>query len=287
MADAEQEQQPPQPKEKEKKKRKSSSVKSNKSASEEAPQLNGEAAPDVAVTTSEAPQEPQEEPATVGEEKIAAPPEKPAEPTSGEEIAPQENGVAQDGEADVAVQEEAESAAAVAERKKSLKKKEKSAAKQKAEEEAALAQENKMREFAEGFFLLDWNKDGQIDKTDLQMTFASLGFPNVSDEEIQGMLSEASSPLDIDSFIELMGKKVETMDAEELLVKALSCWDEDSSGFISEERIRHDLMKWGDTFTEQEVNYALEDAPLYEEPEGLMINYIEFCKILCGSAAKN
>ncbi|CAB3384191.1 Hypothetical predicted protein [Cloeon dipterum] len=236
-----------------------------------------------------------------------------------------ENGVAQDGEADVAAQEEAESAAAVAERKKSVKKKEKSAAKQKAEEEAALAQENKMRELAEvrclvssitrvvyafleseprdarvakfstthnpiglqGFFLLDWNKDGQIDKTDLQMTFASLGFPNVSDEEIQGMLSEASSPLDIDSFVELMGKKVETMDAEELLVKALSCWDEDSSGFISEERIRHDLMKWGDTFTEQEVNYALEDAPLYEEPEGLMINYIEFCKILCGSAAKN
>ncbi|CAB3384190.1 Hypothetical predicted protein [Cloeon dipterum] len=234
MADAEQEQQPPQPKEKEKKKRKSSSVKSNKSASEEAPQLNGEAAPDVAVTTSEAaqpqPQEPQEEPATVGEEKVAAPPVKPAEPAGGEEIAPQENGVAQDGEADVAAQEEAESAAAVAERKKSVKKKEKSAAKQKAEEEAALAQENKMRELAEvrclvssitrvvyafleseprdarvakfstthnpiglqGFFLLDWNKDGQIDKTDLQMTFASLGFPNVSDEEIQGMLSEVS-----------------------------------------------------------------------------------------------
>ncbi|XP_059485358.1 myosin regulatory light polypeptide 9-like [Neocloeon triangulifer] len=303
MADAAVEEQPPPPKEK--KKKKSSSVKSNKSATEEAPQLNGESTPlvdeakpaEVAAesATSKESEPPQEEnPATDGGEPVPAEESQPEEQQGGA----QENGGEVLESAESAAQEEAPAEAPAPARKKSVKKEAdeeekpavavaKPTAKQIAEEEFANAQENKLRELAEGFFLLDWNKDGQIDKVDLQMTFASLGFPDVPDEQIDGMLSEASSPLDIDAFIELMGKKSAELDPEDLLVKALSCWDEDSSGFISEERIRRDLMTWGDIFTEQEVNYALEDAPLYEEPEGIMINYIEFCKILCGSATKS
>jgi hypothetical protein len=32
------------------------------------------------------------------------------------------------------------------------------------------------------------------------------------------------------------------------------------------------------------VNAALEDAPIYQEKEGAMIDYVEFCKILSGRA---
>jgi hypothetical protein len=85
--------------------------------------------------------------------------------------------------------------------------------------------------------------------------------------------------------------------------------------------IRRDLMEWGQVFTEEEVrmcnfnmrspalkmrlllisisyycilmlyvcalfqvNAALEDAPIYNEKEGPMIDYVEFCKILSGRA---
>jgi hypothetical protein len=33
-----------------------------------------------------------------------------------------------------------------------------------------------------------------------------------------------------------------------------------------------------------QVNEALEDAPIYQEKEGAMIDYVEFCKILSGRA---
>jgi Ca2+-binding EF-hand superfamily protein len=42
----------------------------------------------------------------------------------------------------------------------------------------------------QGFFLVDYNKDGLIDKSDLQMTFSVLGMPPLPDEDIDKMLSE-------------------------------------------------------------------------------------------------
>jgi Ca2+-binding EF-hand superfamily protein len=38
--------------------------------------------------------------------------------------------------------------------------------------------------------LVDFDKDGQIDKNDLLMTFSNLGILDIADEEIDGMLGE-------------------------------------------------------------------------------------------------
>lgn len=57
-------------------------------------------------------------------------------------------------------------------------------------------------------------------------------------------------------------------------------------------RIRHDLMTFGDKFTEKEAFVALEEAPIakvdpkdrYNVPT--MIDYPAFCKTLCGLRKK-
>ncbi|KAG8227873.1 hypothetical protein J437_LFUL007183 [Ladona fulva] len=143
--------------------------------------------------------------------------------------------------------------------------------------------EKKLLELREAFFLLDLNNDGYIDKEDLRMTYATLGRPDMPERDIDHMLGEAiCNPLDFDSFVILLGFRTIELDPEETLIQALSSWDLDDSGLICEERIKHDLMTWGEKFTPEEVDMALEDAPTYAKGEKVMIDYIEFCKKLCG-----
>lgn len=141
--------------------------------------------------------------------------------------------------------------------------------------------DSKLLELKEAFLLFDLDGDGCIDHRDLQGTLISLG-QTVNDEEINQMLSEASNPLDFDAFVVLLGYKTIELDPEETLIEALSQWDYEGSGFVSEDRIRHDLMTWGDRFSKKEVDWALEEAPVVQKKHTFMIDYIKFCKILCG-----
>lgn len=47
---------------------------------------------------------------------------------------------------------------------------------------------------------------------------------------------QAPSPLDFDGFVKLLGYQTLELDSEETLIQALSRWDKDNSGYISEER---------------------------------------------------
>ena len=50
------------------------------------------------------------------------------------------------------------------------------------------------------------------------------------------LLFQAINPLDFDAFVILLGYKTIELDPEEVLREALSQWDYDESGLISEER---------------------------------------------------
>ncbi|KAG7309625.1 hypothetical protein JYU34_004103 [Plutella xylostella] len=141
--------------------------------------------------------------------------------------------------------------------------------------------ENKLYELKEAFLLFDLDGDGCIDHADLCATLVSLG-DRVDENAVRGMLAEAPNPLDFDGFVHLLGYRTLDMDSEETLIDALSRWDKDNSGFISEERIRHDLMCFGDRFTEKEANYALDEAPTVVKGGQLMIDYVKFCGKLAG-----
>ncbi|XP_072950023.1 myosin regulatory light chain, smooth muscle [Epargyreus clarus] len=141
--------------------------------------------------------------------------------------------------------------------------------------------ESKIFELKEAFLLFDLDGDGCIDINDLRATFVSLG-EKVDEQAVRNMLSEATNPLDFDAFVNLLGYKTLELDSEETLVAALSRWDQDNTGLIPEERIRHDLMTWGDRFTEKEADYALDEAPIVQKGGYNMIDYKQFCTQLCG-----
>ncbi|XP_012281555.1 myosin regulatory light chain LC-2, mantle muscle [Orussus abietinus] len=140
----------------------------------------------------------------------------------------------------------------------------------------------KLAELREAFHLFDINQDGIIDVADLKYTFATLGKPDVPEEQLQRMLSDMKSPVDFDSFVASFEYKATVLDPEDVLTKALSNWDYAGNGMISEERIRHDLQSYGERFTVNEVDGALEDAPLYSNQGDKMIDYVAFCNDICG-----
>ncbi|XP_045449236.1 myosin regulatory light chain, smooth muscle isoform X1 [Melitaea cinxia] len=146
--------------------------------------------------------------------------------------------------------------------------------------------ENKIFELKEAFLLFDLDGDGCIDHNDLCGTFISLG-ERVDEQAVKNMLAEASDPLDFDSFVNLLGYKTLELDSEETLIAALSRWDIDNTGYISEERIRHDLMTWGDRFTEKEADYALDEAPTIQKDGYTFIDYKQFCSKLSGLRKPN
>ncbi|CAH2268571.1 jg20066 [Pararge aegeria aegeria] len=115
--------------------------------------------------------------------------------------------------------------------------------------------ENKIFELKEAFLLFDLDGDGCIDQTDLRGTLVSLG-ENIDEQMIKTMLSEVS-PLQ----------------------------SKTASSFNS--RIRHDLMTWGDRFTEKEADYALDEAPVIKKNGYNFIDYKQFCTTLSGLRKPN
>lgn len=63
--------------------------------------------------------------------------------------------------------------------------------------------------------------------------------------------------MDFDAFVVLMGYKTLELDAEEVLSDALAQWDYGTDGLISEARIQHDLVAFGERFTPEEVTNFL------------------------------
>jgi Ca2+-binding EF-hand superfamily protein len=59
-------------------------------------------------------------------------------------------------------------------------------------------------------------------------------------------------------------------------LNAFACFDQDSKGSISEERLRDLLVTIGDRFSEEEVDELLRDAPLNNG----MFDFVEFTRIL-------
>lgn len=85
------------------------------------------------------------------------------------------------------------------------------------------------------FNLFDLNNDGFIDANDLRGTFKTMGM-DVSEELIQSMLKDGSSPMNFDSFAMMMCFKTMELEPEIVLLEALSKWDERIQGVISLEQ---------------------------------------------------
>lgn len=139
----------------------------------------------------------------------------------------------------------------------------------------AMFDQSQISELKEAFNMIDQNRDGLVEKDDLQDIFASLG-KEPDDQYIDSMLKEAPGPINFTMFLTLFGERLQGIDPEDVIKNAFSCFDEDNKGYVSEERLRELLTTMGDRLTNEDVDEMYREAPI----KNGQFNYIEFTRIL-------
>ncbi|XP_059151849.1 myosin regulatory light polypeptide 9-like [Physella acuta] len=139
----------------------------------------------------------------------------------------------------------------------------------------AMFDQAQIQEFKEAFNMIDQNRDGFIDKEDLHDMLASLG-KDPTDAYLDDMMSAAPGPINFTMFLTMFGDKLNGTDPEDVIKNAFACFDEEGTGFISEDRLRELLTTMGDRFTDEEVDDMYRDAPIKKGN----FNYLEFTRIL-------
>jgi len=140
----------------------------------------------------------------------------------------------------------------------------------------AMFDQSQIQEFKEAFNMIDQNRDGFIDKDDLNDTLASLG-KDASDDYLEGMMKEAPGPINFTMFLTLFGEKLNGTDPEDVIKNAFGCFDAEQTGVIKEDFLRELLMTMGDRFTQEECDEMFAGAPVDDKG---MFNYVEFTRII-------
>ena len=114
----------------------------------------------------------------------------------------------------------------------------------------AMFDQSQIQEFKEAFNMIDQNRDGFIDKKDLQKMLSSLG-KDAEDDYLEGMMKEAPGSLNFTMFLSLFGEKLNGTDPEDVIKNAFACFDEDGTGTIHEDKLREYLTTMGGANTER------------------------------------
>jgi len=72
--------------------------------------------------------------------------------------------------------------------------------------------------------------------------------------------SDVPGPLDFNGFLNICAKKLQVLDPEEDLKRALLCFDQDGSGYVSAEYLRYILTALGDVMTTQEAEAMVREC---------------------------
>merc|ERR1712184_117566 len=132
--------------------------------------------------------------------------------------------------------------------------------------------------YKECFKLMDINKDGNLDKSDLRAAFDNVG-KLMDESELDSMLGEVGGPCSFDNMVKMFQEKMAggSNDPDDLIVRAFKAYEVE--GKIEAEMFRHALMNFGDKFNKaviglfvagggeekKEEEPAKEEAPPAEE----------------------
>jgi len=137
-------------------------------------------------------------------------------------------------------------------------------------------------EFKECFNVMDQNKDGIIDKSDLKDLYAQLGqVPN--DSALDKMLGEADGPLNFATFLTLFGDRLTGTDPEATIVGAFEIFDREKTGYITEADLLKILQnkRYGEPFTDKELDAMHKGKPPIE---GGKVDYKAFAHVITTGA---
>jgi len=121
--------------------------------------------------------------------------------------------------------------------------------------------QRQVAEFKEGFQLMDRDKDGTIGKDDLRGTFDEVG-RITSDEELDSMLADAPGPINFTMLLNMFGERSSgESDDDDVVAKAFQAFADENGG-IDCDTFRHALMTWGDKFSSQEADDAIDQMDI-------------------------
>ena len=124
--------------------------------------------------------------------------------------------------------------------------------------------QRQVAEFKEGFQLMDRDKDGVIGKNDLRGTFDEIG-RICNDQELDEMLADAPGPINFTMLLNMFAERsTGEADDDDVVAKAFLAFS-DEEGNIDCDVFRHALMTWGDVFSAQEADDALDQMDVDEE----------------------
>jgi len=94
-------------------------------------------------------------------------------------------------------------------------------------------------EFQECFNLFDKDEDNRLNPKEVVMALKSMGVL-VTENEV------GAQPLDFNTFLVIVARKLMILDPEADLTRAFQCFDQEGSGFISTEYLKYILTSVGD-----------------------------------------
>jgi len=134
--------------------------------------------------------------------------------------------------------------------------------------------QQQVNEFKEGFQLMDADKDGILNKSDIRSSFDIIG-RIVADKDIDEMLADAPGPINFTMLLSMFASRQSgEADDDDVIVKAFQAFD-DGDGTINSDSFRHSLMTWGEKFTAKEVDEAFEQFDVDDEGKIDMAGVLE------------
>jgi len=113
--------------------------------------------------------------------------------------------------------------------------------------------QKQVAEFKDGFQIIDRDRDGVINLTDLRAMFEEIGRIS-SDEELEAMLAEANGPINFTTFLTMFAEKTSgENDEDDVIAKAIRAFEK-APGEIDMDDFRVGLMAFGDKFSAKEVD---------------------------------
>jgi Ca2+-binding EF-hand superfamily protein len=138
-----------------------------------------------------------------------------------------------------------------------------------------------INEFKEAFTIMDQNKDGVIDKSDLKDLYAMMG-QIASDAQLDEMIKEAPGPINFTTFLTLFGERLTGTDPEDVIIGAFKMFDKKDTGFIKEDELKKILTnKKGDPLNEDEIKAMYKGKPPIKNGE---VDYKAFAKLITTGA---
>lgn len=138
-----------------------------------------------------------------------------------------------------------------------------------------------IQEFKEAFGIMDQNKDGIIDKSDLKDLYASMG-QIADDKKLTDMIAEGGAPINFTVFLTLFGERLTGTDPEDVIVGAFKMFDKKETGKIGENELRKILQnKRGEPLSEDELDAMMKGKPPIVDG---VCDYMAFAKLITTGA---